>query len=136
MTIPGEPFTDDDSDFGNDITPVDIRLINKVVETQSIVAEFGTGVQYPVPLFTSGGYVQQLLQRSAKRQRAIIRNALASTGPIVIANRPDIVQAGQGFILEPGVEREVRNQQPWYAAALSGVATASVLEERWEDAGE
>lgn len=51
---------------------------------------------------------------------------------IVINSNVQAVQQGIGFVLDPGSQQTLENQQPWYASALLGAGSVSVLDERWE----
>jgi hypothetical protein len=225
-----------------DVIPVPVHILRSDTTPPTRVAEYGSGVSWPVPLIGTGNGYVQILQRNINRQRAIVRNPLttaatltntggqqtdppagttlaslalpagqyvvnwtvgisgtlstndtgnfslnapgfiaASNNPealgsfpqppqtiivpvggttvtiknfaqpsnlatvylatltvqsqgniIVISSNLQGVQQGLGFQMEPGTQQQLENQQPWYAAGLTGAGILNVLDERWE----
>jgi hypothetical protein len=135
MTVDAGQFSADLEEEPVDTYPVKVHLIADDTTAPTRVAEYGSAVTYPVPVAPQ--YVQ-ILQRNVNRQDAIIRNPLftiagqAQNITVIINSNVQAIQQGIGFVLDPGTNQLIANQQPWYAVAVTGPGSVSVLDERWE----
>jgi hypothetical protein len=140
MTVPtGDGFTQAghtdaiQPDYTEDITPVDVRIIEDRTALETYTAEFGAYQTVTVPV-TGTNMPVQILQRRMKRHRAIIIVQTLAANYVVLNSSQAALSSltPQGYQLVVSQQLlEVKNQEALYAIAVGTSAIISILDEGW-----